>query len=244
MIRSTRNFGLAVAMMLVAPLSAQALGVSIVGVSSSGSSNVVLQPGDTITFDLVVENVIGGAEDLFGLGLGVRGYDANANGENDDGLSFSSGLVTDGVFNVVRNPGTPNQAFGGLANTLSAATEFGFFDPNTFEREELRAMLFDGVALAPASGDGSDDVGIGGGYTGDGDIHFQVVFQATPVQRGSTDLNLDFGTIEDLGAAAIGDGGSILAFYNDSYNLTVIPEPGTALLMGLGLAGLATQRRR
>lgn len=242
MIRSTRNFGLAVAMMLVAPLSAQALGVSIVGVSSSGSSNVVLQPGDTITFDLVVENAT--LEDLFGLGLGVRGYDANANGENDDGLSFSSGLVTDGVFNVVRNPGTPNQAFGGLANTLSAATEFGFFDPNTFEREELRAMLFNGVGVAAANGDGSDDVGIGGGYTGDGDIHFQVVFQATPVQRASTDFNLDFGTIEDLGAAAIGDGGSILVFYNDSYNLTVIPEPGTALLMGLGLAGLATQRRR
>jgi hypothetical protein len=229
-------------MMLVAPLSAQALGVSIVGVSSSGSSNVVLQPGETITFDLVVENAT--AEDLFGLGLGVRGYDANANGRNDDGLSFSSGLVTDAVFNVVRNPGTPNEAFGGLPNTLSAATEFGFFNPTTDRFEELRAMLFNGVAVVGASGDGTDDVGIGGGYTGDGDIHFQVVFQATPVQRGSTDLNLDFGTIEDLGAAAIGDGGSILVFYNDSYNLTVIPEPGTALLMGLGLAGLATQRRR
>jgi len=243
MIRSTRNFGLAVAMMLVAPLSAQALGVSIVGVSSSGASNVVLQPGETITFDLVAENAT--AEGLFGLGLGVRGYDANANGENDDGLSFSSGLVTESVFNVGRAPGTPNEAFGGLPNTLLVATEFGGFDPNTFEREELRAMVFNGVSVVGRNGDGTDDVGIGGGYTGDGDIHFQVVFQAsaTPT-REATDFTLDFGTIEDLGAAAIGDGGSILAFYNDSYNLTVIPEPGTALLMGLGLAGLATQRRR
>jgi hypothetical protein len=30
----------------------------------------------------------------------------------------------------------------------------------------------------------------------------------------------------------------------DTFALAVIPEPGTALLMGLGLAGLATVRRR
>ncbi len=30
----------------------------------------------------------------------------------------------------------------------------------------------------------------------------------------------------------------------DTFALTVVPEPGTALLMGLGLAGLATVRRR
>jgi len=30
----------------------------------------------------------------------------------------------------------------------------------------------------------------------------------------------------------------------DTFALAVVPEPGTALLMGLGLAGLATVRRR
>ena len=64
------------------------------------------------------------------------------------------------------------------------------------------------------------------------------------ILSAAADFTLDFGTFANLGEVAVGDGGAILPFYNDSYNLTVIPEPGTALLMGLGLAGLATQRRR
>lgn len=242
MVRSTRNFGLAVAMMLVAPLSAQALSVSIVGATGSGASNTVLQPGETITFDLRVEN--GDYLELFGLGMGVRGYDSNVNGVVDDGLSLSGGQVTGGIFNTFRNPGTPNQAFGGVENQLSAPQELGFFNPVTFVREEKRVMLFNGVSVTAATGDGSDDVGIGGGYVGAGDIHFQVVFAATPVDIASRNFTLDFGTMADLGAVAVGNGGSLLSFGNAQYSLTVIPEPGTALLMGLGLAGLATQRRR
>ena len=118
MIRSTRNFGLAVAMMLVAPLSAQALGVSIVGVSGSGASNVVLQPGETLTFDLLLENAT--AEAVFGLGMGARGYDADANGEADDGLSYLNASVAASAFNTIRVPGVPNQAAGGIVNSPSS----------------------------------------------------------------------------------------------------------------------------
>jgi len=50
-------------------------------------------------------------------------------------------------------------------------------------------------------------------------------------------MNLDFG------AVAVGTGGSLLAFSNDSLVVTVVPEPGTALLRGLGLAGLTSIRR-
>jgi hypothetical protein len=243
MVRSTRNFGLAVAMLLVAPLSAQALSVSIVGATGSGASNTVLQPGETITFDLRVEN--GDYEELFGLGMGVRGYDLNVNGVVDDGLTLAGGQVTAGIFNTFRAPGSPNQAFGGIENSLTAPQELGFFNPVTFVREEKRVMLFNGVGLTAATGDGSDDVGIGGDYIGSSsDVHFQVVFTATPVSQELRDFTLDFGTMPDLGAVAVGNGGSFLSFGNTQYSLTVIPEPGTALLMGLGLAGLATQRRR
>ncbi len=242
MIRSMRNVGFLLGLLLVAPLSAQALSISIVGATGSGASDTVLQPGETITFDLVLENA--SAELIFGLGVGARGYDANANGVVDDGLSFVSGAVASSIFNTVRVPGTPNQAFGGLGNTLAAPLERGFFDPITFQREEKRVMVFDGVNTTAATGTGVDDVGLGGDYTGAGDIHFQVTFQATPVQAAARAFTLDFGTMVDLGAGAIGDGGVVLPFGNTQYVLTVIPEPGTALLMGLGLAGLATQRRR
>ncbi len=60
-------------------------------------------------------------------------------------------------------------------------------------------------------------------------------------QEGS--VNLDFGTGQ-FGNEAVGAGGAFLPFSNAGYSLTVVPEPGTALLMGLGLAGLATTRRR
>jgi len=243
MIRLTRNFALAVALMLVAPLSAQALSVSIVGATGSGASDTVLQPGETITFELVAENNT--AVQLFGLALGVRGYDADANGEVDDGLSYAnSGQVAGSVFNIARVSGPPAGAVGGLNNQLTAPEELGFFNPITFESEEKRVQLFNGVEVVPSAGSGADDIGIGGYYVGDGDVHFLVTFQATPVQRAAMDFTLDFGTFDEFGESALGDGGALLPFGNTQYILTVIPEPGTALLMGLGLAGLAAQRRR
>ena len=42
---------------------------------------------------------------------------------------------------------------------------------------------------------------------------------------------------------ALRTGGATAGFSNDSLTITVVPEPGTALLMGLGLAGLAAVRR-
>jgi len=69
-----RNWSLAlVVLLLVAPLSANALGISIESVSSTGSSVTFLDGGDIITFNLVVENAT--AEEVFGLGLGVYRYD-------------------------------------------------------------------------------------------------------------------------------------------------------------------------
>ena len=77
-----------------------------------------------------------------------------------------------------------------------------------------------------------------------GDVHFRVTYRlVTNIPNLNQNLTLSFGTEESLGHVAVGAGGETIAFQNATYGLTVIPEPGTALLMGLGLAALATRRR-
>ena len=132
----------------------------------------------------------------------------------------------------------------GLDNSTVAGVQTGA--PFPFN-QELRAVLFNGIGTSAASGTGNDDAGVGGGLTGVGsDIHIEVSFlvQGLNSTPGSpTAVTLDFGTGR-FGNEAIGTGGSSLAFNNASSTLTIVPEPGTALLMGLGLAGLASIRRR
>ena len=242
MYRMTRNLGIAIALLLLAPLSAHALGISIVNVSSSGASTSVLQPGDTITFDLLLENNT--LETLTGLGVDARGYDSDANGEVDDGLSFASGAVTSSIFSSVYVPGIGQ--LGGMDNVQNQPEERGFFNPITFQREEKRVSLYTGVSTSGADGNGSNDIGIqglGGPGTAGGDVHFQITFQATPTQIAARAFTLDFGTNLEFGTAALGAGGVIIPFTGTQYSLTVIPEPGTALLMGLGLLGLSTTKR-
>ena len=81
---------------------------------------------------------------------------------------------------------------------------------------------------------------------GNGDVHFQVMFEAVTngVLSVPTAMTLDFGTHAEFGNVLVGAGGEILPFVNDSISFTLAPEPGTAMLFGLGLAGLASIRRR
>lgn len=232
MIRSIR-YGALVALLALTPVSASALGLVIDNVSSTGASTSVLFPGDQLTVDLRLENAT--QVELFGLGLGAVGFDRNDNrNPTDDRLHFVGGASAGSALNTARLPGTPNQAFGGLQNTLSAPVEIV---------EIPRSVsFFQGLSLDPVTGTGTDDVGIDGGYTGDGDVHFRLVFEATNnVGPEAGVVNLLFGTTGANGA--IGSGGVVLPFNNASLSVTVIPEPGTALLMGLGLAGLAARRR-
>ncbi len=232
-----RNWSLAlVVLLLVAPLSASALGISIQGVSSTGSSVTFLDGGDIITFDLVVENATN--EEVFALGLGVYGYDDGSPGDTfDNRLLFAGGTAGLSIFSQIDNGAGQN--FGGVTDVGTGVFEDGQGFPINTER---RVQLFNGANLVGTTADNTLDIGVFGGQVGSGDVHIQVSFLAQELEFLG-DVTLTFG-VGQFGNAAIGDGGAILAFYNDSYNLTVIPEPGTALLMGLGLAGLAANRRR
>lgn len=228
-----------VALMLVAPLSASALGISITGVSSTGASTTVLENGDVVTFDLVLEN--NANLDIFGLGVGVYGYDQGQPGDTfDNNLLFAGGQNADNIFSTAFSGG---QSFGGL-DGIGDVFEDGAPFPLSQPR---RVQLFDGVSTTAVNGNGQIDAGYDGTQISAGGVHFQVSFAARDLGTASplnpVGLTLEFGTGQ-FGNAAIGDGGSVLSFYNDSYTLTIVPEPGTALLMGLGLAGLAANRRR
>lgn len=243
-----KNWSLAlITAALVAPLSAGALGVSIESTSVTGAGNVnALENGDVVTFGLLLENAT--QENVFALGVGVYGYDEGAVGSaTDNHLVFVSSTASLSAFNtaglVIPGFGVVNNN-DGVANSTVAGVQTGA--PFPFN-QELRAVLFNGIGTSAASGTGNDDAGVGGGLTGIGsDIHIQVSFlvQGLNSTVGSpTAVTLDFGTGR-FGNEAIGTGGSSLAFNNASSTLTIVPEPGTALLMGLGLAGLASIRRR
>lgn len=221
------------ALAALAPLSASALGISIANVSSTGSSLTEVRNGDVITFDLVLENAT--AQPVFGLGIGVTGFDVGNDGNvNNDNLRLNGGAVAATIFE--------GASTAGLDNIRTAPTLIGrpapFFDPS-------RIQLFDGAALTASTGTGALDTGIGGNTIGSGDVHFRVAFRALTSLTGNTgpSFTLKFG-IGEFGNSAIGTGGIDLPFNNASYTLSVIPEPGTALLLGLGLAGLATRGRR
>jgi hypothetical protein len=244
MTRMNRHLGLMVALLLLAPFStANALGISIFSVSSTGGDTANLLPGDTITFDLLLTNPTN--ENVFGLGIVARGHDFDANGVEDDALSFSSGAVTDQILSLAFVPGSGG-GLSGIDNIQSGPADRGFFNPVTFERQEKRVALFTGVSTVGSSADGSSDEGIlgefGGGIAG-GDVHFQISFTAGFPDVLNKPFTLDFGNALEFGEGTVGAGGAPLSFTNVQHALVVVPEPGTAILMGLGLFGLAARRR-
>ena len=134
---------------------------------------------------------------------------------------YDPAVLTNGVGTIV--PAVifdfgPGSGFGGLANSASGAEE-GPGGP----RPGTSINLFQGVSLQPAASAGP--------------VAFQIQFTAGA--PGSTTVGIGaFGAYGDTYA-----GGDNVA-NNTAVQVTVIPEPGTALLMGLGLAGLAAAGRK
>jgi len=237
MMRSSKAIA-AAALLFVMPTVASALGISVVNVSSTGLSTSVLENGDEITFDLRLNNA--GAVALNGLDVVVTGFDTpGTTNVISSRLQLVGGTVATSAFGNLYIP-----AVGGVNGISNVRTEpVQVWALNLGNPQPVRTSLYAGASLSSSVGDGNNDLGINGGRTGDGDVHFRVTYRLTNLRGNSQNLVLSFGTAPSLGHIAVGPTGEELPFENATFALTVIPEPGTALLMGLGLAALATRRR-
>ena len=235
---------LAFAAALIAPMSASALGITIENVSTSSTrASGFLGNADTITFGLRLSNATN--LDIIGLDVGVFGYDTGAVGAaSDNNLRFETAAGQSSTAFRSVDLGPPVVVT--QLNNDAPQAEFG--NPVTFNERYVR--LFGGISTTPTNGDGNSDTGANGLSTDpgtDNDVHLQVTFSArslgaTPGAPATIDLIFGIG---EQGFDVQGTSGSLASQWsNAAYTVTVVPEPGTALLMGLGLAGLAGIRRR
>lgn len=128
-------------------------------------------------------------------------------------LGFHSAVVPDSIFNL-----SPSIPFGGLSNLASGGEEL----PRTGVRAGWSVNLFQGVSIVAAAGAGPES--------------FQVSF----VVGSPGQTTLDIGVFADYADVYLG-GDNVV--HNASVTITMVPEPGSALLVGLGLVGLAARPR-
>jgi hypothetical protein len=209
------------AMFFAASVAGAAATFTASATSASGNPLTALVVGDVVTIDVTLRS----DADVFGLGVSAVGYDTSV-------ATFTSGSVPANVLNAICvGPGT---CFGGLANTTGSAFETTANSPNLPE-----VQLFNGVSTVAVNGTGTNDQGVSTGVATD--AQFQIVFSAAG--PGTTTISL--GANSAYGDDVVGTGGAVGSSTNASVTLIVpVPEPGTALLMGLGLAGLASAGRR
>ena len=232
--RSLFPVGLATAFLAATP--SYSVGVDLVGVRTSGQSISMLEAGDRVTFDLRFENLE--RESIVGLDVFASGFSS--------ALSFVEGNAVPSVFNPFR---IGDYAFGGLGwGGQPSLTQVPSYAPGG---ERLIVTVGKWTSYpSTTDGDGTLDSGINGSLISEGDVHARLVFEALEVAHKTT-VEIRFGEEEGIvsGAFRADTFPTLLPdFRTASYALTVrplsaIPEPGTALMIGLGLAGLASRRR-
>ncbi|MEZ4334628.1 MAG: PEP-CTERM sorting domain-containing protein [Myxococcota bacterium] len=194
-------------------------------------SDYSVAPGEQITIDIRVANPGGG--NVFGVGAAAFGWDNGV-------VNYVSGNSVAGNVLASQCFGAPvNVCIGGMNNSASGARAEGAVTPVSGRN----VQILNAVDVSAHTGEASDQAPGLDGVIGGGDAQFRLVFQA--VAPGVTTIEIGTNPTDAiLGNAVIGDGGSVSSAANAFVSITVVPEPGTALLMGLGLAGLAVAGRR
>ena len=187
---------------------------SVSASTSDGSPLTAVTPGAQLILDIGLSTT---GPELLGIAGSVNNYDGSV-------VSFDSAPVfSASVLNQVCFPAAG--CFGGVANL-----EAGVRSETGVEGAGNEDTFLSVLSVTPAAGDGSID---------DPSPQFQLVYNVIGAPGSSTTLRV--GTYSDYADAYTG-GDNVVN--NQEVTITVVPEPGTALLMGLGLAGLGLAGRR
>ena len=179
----------------------------------------------------------------------ASGGDLNAMASGDT-LTLDIKLETSAAGEMIAIAGSVNNydtsvvSVDAVASTVAQNLLFAFIIPGTGSFNGV-ANLESGVADTSNQGAGQEDTflsilgtsGVGGDGTTES-AQFQIVYNV--IGAGTTTLRI--GTFADYADAFSGASDNVVN--NAAVTITVVPEPGTALLMGLGLAGLAAAGRR
>ena len=213
---------LLIAAMAMVATNASAVNVDLTTVAA-GTDCVAgaVTAGCTLELDIDVSNPAG--DDVQSMGVSIVARDGNG-----DIVNFGD------VATLVSSAGSPQLLFSfATFSGLPLSAAFVSQDA-TSGQDVLRAIQ--AVGPAPTAGDGSQDPARAGGNGG----QISIVLELTGLIG---DLTLSADTV--FGDGIAGPGGVPVAFNpSGSVDISAVPEPGTALLMGLGLMGLAGAGRR
>jgi len=209
---------IAVAVIFAASAASAAVSWTVSGSSSGDLNNA--QAGDVITIDITLSS---DGTSVFGVGGSVYGADVGS-------VTLSGGTTSSAA--LVQFATGAGTGFGGLDSTQAVA-----LDP---AGGDAGIQFFNGVSISGTPATGAAD--ISPLTSAPGGPQFQVLVSVNAgLAPGTYTLDVGAGHATD---GAVGNGGAALGTTDGSVSFTVVPEPGTALLMGLGLAGLAGAGRR
>ncbi len=214
---------LATALLVFSASSASALAISLGGASGSAATGTQV----SVTVSIDAEGTTG----IVTLSVGVLFDDAQL--AYNIGASSTSSYT---LYNTVTNPKT---GVVGPGTYLNAASSCGgsYLSPTAGAGCALRIGTTDQINVDFIS-TGFPTIGTSGGSTG---LMATLVFDVIGVS-GPAAISLSLSSPGNV----IGDanGGAIAATTSGSGSINIVPEPTTALLVGLGLAGLGIAGRR